>query len=138
MSFGFSVSDVWALVEFGWQIVSSLKEDGGSKEDFRAQAALRRALRDALVRVRADITSVDLEAEASATIHRQIDTLISEVQRLDERVAKSEPYLGLKSRDGWYREILRKLLWQLRAKNERQRISDLLKLVSLFACETNA
>lgn len=137
MSFGVSGSDVVLVVDYLWQAVRALRQDGGSQQDFRSLAKLRRTWEDLLKEVHSALPHLGLDAPLIATTNQQIEDLLSEFQRLERRVAKSERSLGLGAPEDWYRGIVRKIQWQLKAKDERQHLSDLLQQVNSFTCATN-
>ncbi|RMZ91838.1 hypothetical protein DV736_g937, partial [Chaetothyriales sp. CBS 134916] len=137
MSFGFSPSDIKELLGIVNWLYGSLREEGGSRENFQSltqvQATLQQTLADASSS--APVLSVS-DADRDALL-KAANIIAARSNALAARQAKFDKKFSSKKSASWHREVNAKLKWMLDKDGHRLRQKDVLEQGNMFANQLN-
>jgi hypothetical protein len=132
MSFGFSPGDIVLFTRFAAKVISSLREEGGSKLEF--QLAERQC--QAFLSVMNELQSLDLSnvpdsfRDKLAGYSTNVQEFIKDFRKAIDRYEKS---MGESSKRGFFRSAPRKIQWAFMASDDlakfRQSLAAELDLV---------
>ncbi|KAI1207866.1 uncharacterized protein F4807DRAFT_168689 [Annulohypoxylon truncatum] len=126
MSFGFSVGDFLAVSKLAKDIISSLKDSGGSRTDYQNLARELECLQAALIhldRLTATRTPQDLAAikYAALSCRRPLEEFLVRIRKYDRS-------LGIQSRPNPVKGVIDKITFPLTSRDEVQKLQAYLSV----------
>ncbi|RMZ77787.1 hypothetical protein DV737_g4213, partial [Chaetothyriales sp. CBS 132003] len=137
MSFGFSPSDIKELLGIVTWLYGSLREEGGSREDFQSLNQVQATLQKTLAEASSSAAVLGVsDADRDALINAA-NTITARVTALTARQAKFDKKFSSRRSASWHREVIAKLKWMLDKDGYRLHQKDVSEQGNMLANQLN-
>ncbi|RMD42090.1 hypothetical protein DV735_g3022, partial [Chaetothyriales sp. CBS 134920] len=137
MSFGFSPSDIKELLRLINWVRGSLREDGGSREDFQSLDQVQTTLQQALDNASSSAHILSVSDADRDSLLKAVDRIKTTAGTLSARQAKFGKKFGNKKSASWHREVFAKLEWMLDKDGHRSRQKDVVEQTNMLSNQLN-
>ncbi|RMZ84118.1 hypothetical protein DV738_g700, partial [Chaetothyriales sp. CBS 135597] len=137
MSFGFSPADIKELLKLINWVHGSLREEGGSRDDFQSLDQVQTTLQQVLDNASSSAQTLTVSDADRDSLLKAVDLIRTRASSLSAKQAKFGKKFSSKKSASWHREILTKLEWMLDKDGHRSRQKDLLEQVNILSSQLN-